>query len=47
MVRGLSANPNPYPNPNQVRAQAMGGNLRVEALKDARVDGHYPVDVKA
>ena len=31
----------------RVRAQAVGGELRVVALKDARVDGHYPVHVFA
>ena len=31
----------------RVRAQAIGGELRVVALRDARVDGHYPVHVFA
>ena len=31
----------------RVRAQAVGGELRVVALRDARVDGHYPVHVFA
>ena len=31
----------------RVRAQAVGGELRVVALRNARVDGHYPVRVFA
>ena len=31
----------------RVRAQAVGGELRVVALRDARIDGHYPVHVFA
>ena len=31
----------------RVRAQAVGGELRVVALRDARIDGHYPVYVFA
>jgi hypothetical protein len=31
----------------RVRAQALGGQIVVTALQDARVDGHYPVRVFA